>query len=223
MIRNSQPKFRGLLAATMFAATVAASTDVTAALVTVSYQGTVDSFTDVNGTVGAVSSISGSFVYDTEAPVLSSSSTRTIYSPAVTSMLVQGGGSIFPATELSGSSIIVDNNFAFYDAIQISVALDDAFGYESIVIRFNLEDTDGSLFSSTSLPTSLALSDFPRRAEFSLTGNKPGTARNLYDLRIDGDLTAFHSNDATVVPLPAAFPLLVAGLAGLGYLARRKR
>ena len=80
----------------------------------------------------------------------------------------------------------------------------------------SLTDTEGNLFGGTELPLSLLLSDFDEKFFFFDGENSNGEKDSL-----TGSITSL--TEVSPVPVPAALPLLLSGLLGLGAMGWRKR
>lgn len=196
--------------------------------VTYQFTATVSQFQNDLGLLGGAgvgigSTITGTFTYDpTESPDSTPSccggGTLGQYNDPFGNL----SASIGSVTSSSAYSQIqvIDNSASEGDSIRFST--DDKVGgsgtglaYDASGSQVGFISNTGSVFSSVSLPASLSLSDFETDAYFFFSGRND---RFVTDFLI-ADITRL---ELAPVPLPAALPLLLAGLGALGLVARRR-
>ena len=100
--------------------------------------------------------------------------------------------------------------------ISYDTKLDRLYKYKVFSFAVSLTDTEGNLFGGTELPLSLLLSDFDEKFFFFDGENSNGEKDSL-----TGSITSL--TEVSPVPVPAALPLLLSGLLGLGAMGWRKR
>ena len=109
---------------------------------------------------------------------------------------------------------VVENDASPFDQLFFgytnSVGVGDVYDRVDLILR----DSTRTAFSNTDLPTSLVLSDFNIATLFfyGVTPNGVFERRNF-------DVVSL---TPSIVPVPAALPLFLFGLGGLGLLLRRK-
>ena len=139
-----------------------------------------------------------------------------------------GGEVVFdPQTAVVGAGV----EASFFQSLNVDVSGDIisiiAFGSSSFGnIPFNgwrITDTNGTIDAFSAL-TLLPGGDFPE-ATFSVSADEILLNFNETGSFVAGDTAEFRVSFGPVgtVPLPAGLPLLLAGLGGLGLLAKRRR
>ncbi|WP_340108883.1 VPLPA-CTERM sorting domain-containing protein [Pikeienuella sp. HZG-20] len=123
----------------------------------------------------------------------------------------------------AASGFEVNFDFDGYEVGGVHVAesgLVNESGSKKKGVAFSLEDANGVQVASTGLLLT------------NITTGNPllfGASAGSYFLVVDGSQGPFKGNAAlydltiSAVPLPAALPLLLAGLAGLAFISRRRR
>jgi hypothetical protein len=184
--------------------------------------GAVTVFVNWTGTVTAApvginvgDTITGSYSYDTTAPILETTSTTGVFGTYHDSLFMVSGLS----GTFSNNLIRVFNDSSGRDQIDSSCSpgggtcvpsyLGDVLPGTPIQLFVPFIDSDGSVFSDTSLPASLDPSDF----------------ENIFGGRIDligADPVRFSVDSFTAVPEPSTLSLSALGLLGL-TAARRRR
>ena len=190
---------------------LAMATSVSAATIKVNWSASI---VDNDGVAGVANgdTITGMFTYNDTVPDSGTGSFGVYETNHVSSFTLNGlSGST------SGNSIFVFNNinpegdqFDTRGGGSYIGDLIDGSTFNLIFVRFT--DSTRSVFSDTSLPSSLDPLDF----DFLFTSRLGLSSGRNISFRVDTFSTA-------AVPLPASLPLLAAGLFGLGYAARRKR
>ena len=158
--------------------------------------------------------LSASFSYDLATPDSNSFFISLgSYIDAITSLSFTigsyTGGLVAPGSISVGT--IFDHSF-LANASQISSPSVAGLAPENFGLR--LLDSTESAFASAALPAALSLADFDTRTwslEFRLSENQLVSVSGTLDL-----------NAVAAVPLPAALPLLLAGLVGLGVVGTRR-
>lgn len=188
-----------------------------AATITYAFEGTVSHITiDQTGQVSAsgISSgtaFSGQFAFDTDA-VGSGGTTSSTYGALGINVAFDTG-----QNAASGNSTIQINNgipadqfrFIGNGSTSSSFAYDDEFS-----LQIDLEEATGTIFDGTTLPLALLLTDFTS-TQFIFVGIDGA----LIDI-FRGNLTSL--TQVSPVPLPAALPLFLTMLAGMGFLRWRR-
>ena len=151
---------------------------------------------------------SGSFVYDTSAPLtaISSDGFQAVHLNAVSEAIFQAGALSVPAPLLPNSgagsySIVNDRNG--YDSFYVNntYSLNDWFAS----VNFHLQDSTGSVFSNFDVPASLDFAAFNANAfNVGLLRRSDGDQVQLF-----GDLRS--ATFTAAVPEPSSFAYLIAG------------
>jgi hypothetical protein len=119
----------------------------------------------------------------------------------------------------------VPSALQFFDEAQASTIPAEFSNLRSGNVEVLLNDLDGVAFSSLpfdELPTTFALSLFEiARLSFGLFIQQPNGSFEF--VRATAPITSFSVQQVSEVPVPAAFPLFLAGMGGLTALRNRRR
>ncbi len=164
---------------------------------------------------------SARLTYDLDAPVTSSNAPNATYSPATPGFSFSvgvndrfsGGVSVPPPPGIDDLQITNGiPNGALGDRFRIlrSVTSNVVSGVEVVSLDFNLQDLSGDnpAFVGLGIPGVLLLADYDVASVFINTSSFQNASVMITSI--------------TLVPIPAALPLFLAGLAGLGVIRRRK-
>lgn len=197
----------------------------TSQAVTLNFAGTVDS---ALGSLGAGTSLTGTVSYDESAAARGGSTSSQAVFDSVTALSFAvgsfGGGFSSP---LGSSEIQVDNNVLgtgdrFAVVIQTSggflpaLVLDGTYTLSGF--GFRLDDVGQSVFSDAlSQPTAIDFADFTSGSFFLFFDG--------FASIVSGTITGVSTEvaGAAAVPLPASLPLVLTGLAALGFIGRGRR
>ena len=210
--------FRKLIGACVGLAIMGMAGTVNAAIVSYSFTGHVTSIgVGVTG-VAENDPITGSFSYDTTDAFDSTGSPGIIrnYNEAIQSLAVNVGpysGSLSGTTEdvlrVHDGNVIVPDELTIADG-SASGNTANAATISGILLR--LTDSTRTAFDSGAIPESLSLAMFDSTyIEFTFTTSPAGGS-------IAGEFDSL-----TIIPIPAALPLMGTGLAVLGLLGWRRR
>ncbi|MCE3608172.1 PEP-CTERM sorting domain-containing protein [Massilia sp. P8910] len=114
---------------------------------------------------------------------------------------------------------IEDGDVGHYDYFIFTNTMHDLDSGRSETIRLDLSQENGTLLSSTRLPSTLNLS---RIESAHLTYNLQG-AGNSEGYTINSDLTSLSVRTTSPVPEPSTHAMLALGLLTVGAVSRRKR
>lgn len=222
-----------LLAAALIFSGIAGTAD--AAWIQVSFTGLPSSATVANNSVfGPIVSVSGSFVYDTEAPgVVFNPPLNTKYNYAsaiksfeftlhtssgndVSGSLPNGGGYV-QISDLAGADIFQLANAYFFPSQLTGEA--SYINNAQVNVLFN---GPNSLWNSpASLPDTFNPAAFTGQTQFSIfastTSQRPAGTYVSINFNLDKS-----SIETKVVPIPPALPLLATAVAGLGLAGWRR-
>ena len=202
------------------------------------YSGVVESTNDGNIPLQPVANVgplevgdafSGTFVLDTTVLGSGSLGTTESYADAVTGFSLTIDGLTFSSADASNTFSVRDNDMSGSSAPLRDSVLLSAFnptgpmvaGLTPSVIQFSIGGTDTSVLSSLAIPSV---------AEFEALFAADTIAGNLNFLSFDdGTDVRLAINEFSVapalapVPLPAAAPMLLAGIGGMIALRRRRK
>lgn len=198
------------------------STPAVAAIVTVTFTGTVNHVgRGISGNFSLNDPISGSYTFDTNGLVQDFGGGFVVYSAESLNYTVgtySGGDN----TLLHPRDAIGVNNTATFDQYLIETSSPtgpQVAGLDPTKFRFQLYDPTATALSDSSLPTSFVLSDWDTSsAGLSFIALTFGTETGINN-QVRGLVTGVTSS---VVPLPAAFWLFTSGIIGLTAMARRR-
>lgn len=197
-----------------------------------SYSGQVESTNDGSnlpvanvGPLEVGDAFTGTFVLDTSAPAGSGSATEQTYTGAVTGFSLTIDGLTFSSADASNDFRVRDNDMAGSSAPLRDSVLLQAFdpigpmvaGLTPSRIQFAIGGTDTSVLSSLAMPSV---------ADFNALFAADDIAGNLNFLSFDDGTDVrlvIQEFSVAPVPLPAAAPMLLAGIGGLIALRRRRR
>ena len=187
--------------------------------VTVNWTGTITKNNGITG-IELGDPITGSFTYDSSTPA---SLTSFFFSRYDTNHSISFTLGSLSGT-FSGQDIAVQDNVGGVDRLSsqnrfsgfsYSGDLFDGIAPNQLFLTFF--DSDASAFSSSALPTSLNPLDFdfanPTPSRFDVKSNGAS--------EIEFITTGFTASP-TIVPVPAALPLLLTGIGAVAWLRRRK-
>ena len=184
-----------------------------APIVDVNFQGTVENVSDpLNGTFSVGDALTGSFSYDVATPNNGFFPGIGDYFGALTSLTFTIGSYV---GGLGSSGSITTRDFPGNDAIFPQTAQPagaDIGALQPSLFFLELLDSSGTAVSSDTLPLTLSLSDFDSGTWTLRFEPSQGLA-----IQVSGSLDL---GATTAVPLPAALPLLLVGLVGLGLVGR---
>jgi len=174
------------------------------------------------GSIAFGTLFSGSYVFESTTPDGDPSANGGSYTSAGGTLSVTVGGNPFSASDLL--NIGVGNNFAGSDFYTVFAR--NTSGADPFDLSLTFQDLQGLVFGGALLPTNAPSFAAFELATLFFTGTVGGN-----QVQIDGQLTSLTCvagcvpggvTGTAVVPEPAAFALLSAGLAAL-YLRRRAR
>ncbi|MEO1041165.1 MAG: VPLPA-CTERM sorting domain-containing protein [Pseudomonadota bacterium] len=146
--------------------------------------------------------VTGSFSYDTSTGPLNDNGDIALYLTG--QITLNNGGTGFSSLPLETTRVIYGLNLDQFAVIGLN-------GDDEFTITLT---GDTSLFSSGDLPLSLALANFGQSARFRVIDFNTNALAQF-------DITSL--TEVSPVPLPAAAPLFLAGLAGAGFARRRHK
>lgn len=190
---------------------------------TLTFSGTVSTGL---GSIASGALLSGQMSYDETATARAGGTSTQAVFDAVTAMnfAIGGFGSTF-ANAAGGPEIQIDNgNGVFNDRFGLTSRVSDGLGasvldgtYTLTGFSFRLDDSTDTVYSDAlDLPDTVDFADFTSGLFFLFftDGSQNG-------LTVVGDMTGVRT--VAPIPLPAGLPLLLGGLAMIGFVRSRRR
>ncbi len=222
LIIHNARRFKALITAIIV--TIAIGATAHAAIITYSFTATQSQGSNGSGLPGGIteaaaglSTISGTFTWDTNGTDITGPNfiaSRALYDT---------GTVILNEIDLSGFPSLLTMTNDLSNDVPGSPA--DSFTIASAVpangdlFRIIFIDPSETLYSDLSLPSMLTLADFSQALFFFQSfENNSVTSQILFDIT-SLQLDSITGNE---VPLPAALPLFLMGLAGLGFKGRKR-
>ncbi|MBT5083841.1 MAG: VPLPA-CTERM sorting domain-containing protein [Rhodospirillaceae bacterium] len=216
------------LAAIAIALAAVGVTPASATLIKYTFEGEVTNIiSDDTGQVGtagitAGTTFSGQFQYDTSAVLTTLVGTLIAVYPGISNDVTFNTGGAGVVVQSSSSRVVIANQhpslndravFAGDGLTSANFTYDDSYAFS-----VDLQDTTQMVFDSLDLPTTaLLLSDFDL-ISFNIRGLTIAGGEDNFT----GTITALTA-DIPAVPVPAALPLFLSGLLGLGVMARCRK
>lgn len=211
---------------------IAISSSAHAQLITVQFEGTVDS---ISGNAAALidigNSFTGSYTYETSTPDTNANTIAGDYTHAIQEItFTVGGFSFTKGIDLSPSfatdSILITNNgfgidLDAYAAVVPVLSGSDVGDFSASKFGFEmyLAGSTGSVYTDDSLPSDLNLASFQ---SFDL-GLQPTLQLMFTDGGTKSTFASANISSISTVPVPAAVWLFGSGLISLIGVARRKK
>jgi len=168
--------------------------------------------------IGTGTNFTGQFSYDTSTASTSGTATIPGYQTIEFNIAFDGGATISSTGNPVAS---VENNVGGRDRFIANIGpsqptYNGILPYDLLRISLHLSDTTESVFSNNSLPDTLVLSDF-NSVFLSYEGIMAGSSAR------DSFIVGLTSLNEVAVSVPAALPLFLSGLVGLGIVARHRK
>ncbi len=163
----------------------------------------------IGGSTTAPNDIISLVVEDILGGGVSITATALLADPGIGSFYIGG----FNAADFSGAAGLLDApSFNVYSSNIVT---------GGVVFGTDVSTFDGATISFTTVRNALTTADFSglEVGFISTSANSPNTLQALFG----GDLSVSDMTPVAAVPLPAGFPLMIAGVAGLGIVGRCKR